>query len=193
LHARDDSLETDAGKLHIFGGGYMPDSEKARAVDLPGFKATAQRELKEATGIEAVIEDDTPMLLATDDSCKEEKGIRFFQVNYIYCDISAKEFKSAKKTFEAIKNLKMEYKYTWEGEPFSCELNELRSIVENDNFDGSEFAMSGKAHILAWMRLGCPGVFEVGSKSESARKAQNLFYEMMKKRGIPCPQHNIVK
>jgi len=162
LHKRS-KTETDPNVLHVFGGGYMPgdemyDNESYRGSDGLSLKSTVMREILEATTIGVEIKEgkDWPMVLVMDNSCP---GKPFVQLNYIFCDVSKKNINDGIKNFDIKKKSKARDNYTWEGDIEKYLFKELLKEVADDGVENSKFALSGKAHILVWLALGCPGFY----------------------------------
>jgi len=180
LHKRSKTTETEPEKIHLFGGGYMPEGDFRGQISRKNDgnpKRTAERELDEAACVYAGIKD-VPVLLAWD---RSDPRIHFVQLNYLFCRIPYKDYLSLVEDFNAKRNENVHDNYSWEGEPVKRSFQELLSDIKSDSQVSPRFAVSGKAHLLLWLALGCPGFNEEKPRIEEARK---LFEETMKKEPV---------
>jgi len=180
LHRRAKDTRTEPGKIHLFGGGYMPggvyEGQVPRESD-GDPRVTAVRELKEAAYIYEGIKD-VPIFLAWD---KSDPYIHFVQINYLFCNIPYKTYQDVVENFNAKKKEEVGNNYSWEGEPVKRSYKKILDDIKKDSVKSSDFAASGKAHLLLWLALGCPGLNKESPRVEEARK---VFEEVMAKKGI---------
>jgi len=181
LHRRSEKSATNPGKLQIFGGGHMPGHDlyhgkRSRSSD-SSLQETAQRELEEETTIKSLIPDSATMILALDNSHPDKPSL---QLAYLACDIPKKALEIAINTFNDKKNSKAEDNYSWEGHLEKYRFKDFLNLIENDDPENSEFSPSGKAHILIWLALGCPGLHQWKGEA-GAQNARQVFDRVMDK------------
>jgi len=187
LHERSKSVDTEKGKIHFFGGGHMPgraeyNDEIPRADDCESLTRTAEREFEEASAIKIAIPEDTPMLLVEDNACPE---MPFIQLNYLVRDISKVVLENGLKLFDRKKESAAADNYSWEGNPDIHPFSELLNDLECEGFEDSKFALSGKAHLLMWLALGCPGIHDKNREWDigpRVQKARGVFDRIVKRR-----------
>lgn len=178
FHYRGPS-ETESGKLHGFGGGYMPyweDGNKTLGVrrdDCKNLRYTAMREMHEESGILSL--DHMPSMVSvieerhTNKYFQEEGkfGYRFGYLTFFYITlVDQNDFK------------------TYGGDPkeghsknIKINGNNLRKIIINKEYDGMKMHSQLIAMLLLWFFAGCPGLHFV-----QRRRLSNIFtrYKMRK-------------
>jgi hypothetical protein len=159
LHYRSEKVDTKKGVLHIFGGSYEHSQFKN---DEASLRRTAEREVREESGVSVVIPADCIRIVATED----DTG--FVQLNFCGVDVPAGSVDVADST-----NSKS---FRAEGSVLACPFHKVgETLVE------SLWAESGKAVVLAWLALGAPTTRKPGFSSRLAKK---MYREAMERLSI---------
>jgi hypothetical protein len=142
LHRRSDTSATFPGALHVIGGAYIPASS-GREADRHNLFDTARREAFEETRA-TLAWDDPPALLLS-----HELDTGFIQVALLGVNISAKHVETLEGSLEgSITRVS-----------FADLPHRLREECAPDAHAVHRgWVPSGKAHVLAWLALGAPGM-----------------------------------
>jgi ADP-ribose pyrophosphatase YjhB (NUDIX family) len=133
LHRRSQKSKTCPGRLHTFGGGFMPlikDQQGRYDVDL---LSCAEREFREETNI-GFVSRRFPIV-----AC-EELDTQFVQVVFLGVGLEGSEVDRQHAN--------------WEGRV--VEIN-YRELLEQLVDDRAGWCPSGKVHVLLWLSMGAPG------------------------------------
>lgn len=142
LHRRSDSSATFPGGLHVIGGAYIPASP-GREADRHNLIDTARREAFEETRA-TLVWDEPPALLLS-----QEMETGFVQVALLGVNISARHIQTLENSTEgSITRVS-----------FADLPHRLRDECAADaHAIHRGWVPSGKAHVLAWLALGAPGM-----------------------------------
>ncbi len=159
LHLRSKKSATYPGLLHTVGGSYLPENElvPSHGADRDGLRSTIFREIKEEMGIEVSREHKKlpPILFC------EEKSTGFIQTVLLGLNISKEEGRLVDSKGQ-----------TWEGSVQRIRFSDLYNIMS-----ANKIVPSGKAHLLAWLALGAPGISPL--QKFGKMKAKDLFLKLI--------------
>jgi hypothetical protein len=153
FHQRGETAETQKGKLHGFGGGYMPywnDGNKTISVrrdDCKSLRYTAMRELHEESGLLSLAHVPDVVCVIEERHNKDSEG----KFGYL--------------TFFFITLIDDRFKVTFKGDPkegfrraIPITRKNLRSMILNRKYESLEIHPQLRAMLLVWVFLGCPGL-----------------------------------
>lgn len=133
LHRRSSSVDTYPDALHTIGGSYIPPMATKVSTDRGGVISAIQREALEEGQISVDVDSKPSMIFS------RELSTGFFQVVFL-------GLKTSKDNLERMCG-------NWEGTAIRVKLSKIDSILSSD-----DWVPSGKAHLLAWLAHGSPGV-----------------------------------
>lgn len=155
FHQRGETAETQTGKLHGFGGGYMPyweDGKKTIAVrrdDCKSLRYTAMRELHEESGL-----------------------LSLAHIPGVVCAIEERHNKDKDPsgkfgylTFFFITLINDRFRKTYKGDPkegfkrvVPINKKNIRSMIIQRKFEHIDIHPQLRAMLVVWFFLGCPGL-----------------------------------
>jgi len=134
LHRRARWSATYPNALHTLGGGYMPPNPSLRN-DRYSLLRTARRELQEEVDVSLPLRDTPPMLLS------RELSTGFVQLALLGVDLDMENAKALQ--------------HNPEGTLVHLPFEDLERTLLSDE---ARWVPTGKAHVLAWLALGAPGL-----------------------------------
>ncbi len=151
LHRRSADAATAPGQLHTIGGAYLPPSgsNSSNAGDSGGLADTVLREIAEETGLHLQMPA-LPTIL-----CSQELATGFIQFVFLGIPVPA--------------SLSAHLRGNWEGSIVRLGFDDMRRALANPGW-----VPSGKAHVLAWLALGAPGIH--ASQTFGGLGAAELFH-----------------
>ena len=137
LHRRSADAATAPGQLHTIGGAYLPPSDSnsnsSKVGDRGRLADTVLREITEETGLHLQLPA-LPTIL-----CSQERGTGFLQFVFLGIPVPA--------------SLLAHLRGSWEGSVVRLGFDDMRRALAEPGW-----VPSGKAHVLAWLALGAPGI-----------------------------------